>query len=244
MKTKQLRIPLSDLPTDKELGPLEPSEDMVNLARLGGTVLPVLVASIGNKYSVLHGSREIKAARLANLTDASAVVVDLADHRDDEVLAAYVNSMEIKNSIAYKLDVMYSVIARGGVLDDVMRIIGCGEKEARTLHDYTRLPIEVVQAVVAGTVRENLLRALVGAPAVVKESVGSLIAKGVTVTPKEVRVLIDQMRGQTSIMDMVDGTNILSVRNHGDKLTIDIYHDGKPVTVVISAKELLERQYA
>lgn len=240
--TKQMRIKLSDLPEDKELGPIEPSDSMIDLARLGGTVIPILVTVEDKKYKVLYGSREIKAARMSTIQDISAVVVDVADRRDDEVILAYVNSLDIKSSLAYKLDVMYYVISRNGTLEEVMRVLGCGLQEANTLLAYTKLPFDVVQGVVAGVVRENLLRALIGAPLVVQEEIGGLVAQGVKVTPKEVKKLISDMQGQANIMDLVPGTNIIGVKNHGHKLTLEIYADGKPHTVVVTAKQLLEME--
>lgn len=231
---------MTELPGNINLGDLEPADEMIDAVRIGGIIAPVLVQKAGkDRYTVLAGGVLIKLARTLGHTDISAIVLGPSDPPDAAV-AAYTASIGNKASLAYQLDIASQVKVAGGTIDQVAQRLSVTTARAETLVKYLNsFPIEVTQAAVAGSIREDVLKALVGAPLRVAQEVAEMVFSGDKVTARDVKSYLADLQGKQGTL--LGGEDyVLAAKAYGHRAIIDLMLDGKACSVTLTLAKLRE----
>lgn len=143
----------------------EELHDLVESVREKGVLQPVLVRPMAQGFELVAGERRLRAAQAAGLDVIPAVVRKMTDRESLE--AAVIENLQRDDLNAIELAEAYQRLMHEFSLsqEEVAKRVG---KERATVANTMRLlklPAEVKQAVVDGTLSAGHARALLGAPA-------------------------------------------------------------------------------
>ncbi|HEY3489202.1 MAG TPA: ParB/RepB/Spo0J family partition protein [Candidatus Deferrimicrobiaceae bacterium] len=138
--------------------------DLVESIREKGVLQPILVRPVGQGFELVAGERRLRAAQAAGLDVIPSVVRKMTDRESLE--AAVIENLQRDDLNAIELGEAYHRLMHDFSMtqEDVARRVG---KERATVANTMRLlklPADVKQAVVEGTLSAGHARALLGAP--------------------------------------------------------------------------------
>ena len=139
-------------------------EELARSIRVDGVIQPILVRPAGERYTLVAGERRVRAAKLAGLTEISAIVRDIPQERLLEV--TLVENIQRENLNPIEEAQAYDRMSRelGIVHEEIAQRTGRDRSTITNFLRLLRLPADVQQLLAERRLSIGHARALLGLP--------------------------------------------------------------------------------
>jgi len=150
----ETRIALSKLPSDEELGPVEPDANFCRSVEEIGVYNPICLKRAKHGYRVVEGKRRVMAARLAGQKMIPARIFP-EDWADADVVQITLHENRKPNPIS-ELEAFEAATGRGLTVNDIKYKTGMTQQKVRVLTQLQNLIPELRAAMSDGRLKPSV----------------------------------------------------------------------------------------